>query len=43
VLDSCLGDEQEGGPWYTSFWAGAAVGVGMAILVGWLGSKAEWW
>lgn len=43
VLDSCLRDEQEGGPWYTTFWAGAAVGVGVAILVGWLGSEAEWW
>lgn len=40
VLESCLQDE---GTWYTSFWAGAAVGVAAAILVGWLGSEADWW
>jgi len=43
VLDACLQVEREGDPWYATFWAGAAVGIGVAILVGWLGVEAEWW
>ena len=40
VLDSCLLlDEEDGGEWYETFWAGAVFGVGAAILVGWLGYK----
>lgn len=39
VLDSCLQDEDSGGGFFDSFWGGMAVGVGAAILVGWLGYK----
>lgn len=43
VANACIEELEEGGPWYTSFWAGAAAGIGTAVLVGWLGLEVGWW